>query len=167
MNIGHDLMRRFGPRRELPPDEHPRPRAADWVLAGFVLVAGGAAVAGLAVAGYRSEPGARVAVALCLTYLGGLTLFGVIRWLVTPGYDRTEIDAGDVFDHGIRRRRYFGGPPLQVALTILAMASIWVALSVSRHHRWWPRGSGTPASAPTGAAGPTSAPAPRAPTPGN
>ncbi|MFM8640917.1 MAG: hypothetical protein ACKOEL_09805 [Planctomycetota bacterium] len=135
MNIGHDLMRRFGPRREPLRDEHPRPRGVDWVLAAFLLAIGGAAVAGLAVAGFRSAAGARVAVPLCLTYVGGYALYSLIRWLVTPGFDQTSIDAGDMFDRGFLRRRRYGGPPVQVALAVLAAAALWVALAVVRHHR--------------------------------
>lgn len=156
MNIGHDLMRRFGPRREPLRDERPRPSVSEWVLAGFTLAAGGAAIAGLAVAGFRSESGARVAVALCLTYLGGLALYRVIRWLVTPGFDGTVVDAGDIFDRRVFRRGHFAGPPAQAALVVVAVAAIWLALAVSRHHRWWPSRSGARAPAPAGALAPPS-----------
>lgn len=160
MNIGHDLMSRFGPRREPLRDGHPRPTVSEWVLAGLTLAAGAAAIAGLAVAGFRSESGARVAVALCLTYLGGLALYGVIRWLVTPGFDGTVVDAGDIFDRRLFRRGHFGGPPVQMALVVVAVAAIWLSLAVSRHHRWWLFRSGAAAPAPAGAPVPPAASVP-------
>ena len=167
MNIGHDLMRRFGPRREPLRDEHPRPSVAEWVLAGFTLATGGAAIAGLAVAGFRSESGARVALVLCLTYLGGLALYRVVRWLVTPGFDGTVVDAGDIFDRRLFRRGHFGGPPVQMALVVVAVAAIWLSLAVSRHHRWWLFRSGAAAPAPAGApVPPAAAPMQQSPSPG-
>lgn len=135
MNIGHDLMRRFGPRREPLRDEHPRPARAEWVLAAFMLAVGGAAIAGLAVAGFRSPEGARIAIPLCLSFVGGYGLYRVIRRLASPGFDQTTVDAADLFDRGFLRRNRFGGPPVQVALALLAAAALWAALAVMKHHR--------------------------------
>lgn len=169
MNIGHDLMRRFGPRRTGSDGEPAPARPASRVLA-LVLLAGGiASFAALGWAGRASESLARLAAVLALFLLGWLAVAGVVAWARAPVHDHSQPDAGDVLDRmwvpGFVR--WWGGfpdawarAPVRSALAVVAVLALGVAFSLALHWRWIPDHGGR--RGPRGALAPPAA-APAAP----
>jgi hypothetical protein len=177
MNIGHDLMRRLGPRREHEPAPSP-PSPHRQLAAIAVTVAGIAGIAALGIAGRTSERAAQGAVAVAGALLAVAIVSRIVGWLRAPvnGND-SSFDAGDAFDRlvtprDIRSLRHVGrawtASPMRGALTVLATFALVVAFGLAVHRGWLPatRSSRGPrgALAPAPAA-PAPPPAPNAPPP--
>lgn len=94
MNIGGKLLAKYGARRLASPEGSPSRDACipSWtrVAVGAALLAGGlAGIVLLAMVGRDSWISARVAVRCCLGFTAAYACWRVVRYLVTPGYDRT------------------------------------------------------------------------------
>jgi hypothetical protein len=172
MNIGHDLMRRFGPRSSR--DASPRPPSMrDRVFAIVVAFAGTAGLFALGWAGRGSEPVARVAVGAAAVLLGLAVVTSFVDWMRRPISETASFDAGDVFTriatpHPVRSAMSLAstwtGSPMRATLAVLAVVSLLVAFGLARHWGWIPSdGSGR---GPRGALAPAvPAPAPPASRP--
>ena len=149
MNIGGDLMRRFGPRR-LPPDRgHAPATAGSWLAATLLALGGSAVLLALAYAGFRSESAARFALVVSLTVIGSAILVAVVRWIAAPISENASIgvpDASSFLDRawGVRRMS-LDGHPVRIAVVLLALISADCAFEVSAHWKWVHSGRRTPA----------------------
>jgi len=172
MNIGHDLMRRYGPRQSR--DAGPRPPGMrDRVFAIVVALAGTAVLFVIGWAGRGSQPAARVAVGVAAVLLGVTLVLSVVDWMRRPVYDTSSFDAGDVFMRiamprsaraAISLTHTWTGSPMRAALAVLTVVSLMIAIGVSSHWGWIP--SSKSARGPRGALAPAvPAPAPPASRP--
>ncbi|MFM8731195.1 MAG: hypothetical protein ACKOFI_06045 [Phycisphaerales bacterium] len=146
MNIGHDLMRRFGPRttRAVKP---PPPSVGQRIVAIAVTVAGAAGLLALGWIGRGSEPVARVSVGAAAVLLGLSVLAWVIDWIRRPIHETASFDAGDVFERlvtprDIRSARAFAAAwtrsTLRGTLVTLTVVSVLVAFGLAQHWKWIP-----------------------------
>ena len=146
MNIGHDLMRRHGPRaaaRGRPPPPRRRHRG----LAVAILAGGIAAFLALGWSGARSEPSAKLAVTLALTLVAGVIVDRVVAWLRAPVHEHGSADAGDVLDRlwippSLRWAGALAGrwteSPVRAACMALVVPALLLSLGLARHWKWLP-----------------------------
>lgn len=181
MNIGHDLMRRLGPRR----DHRPAPSASPPHRTAAAIAATAAGIAGIAalgIAGRTSERAAHGAVAVAGALLAVAAVSALVGWLRAPvNANDSTVDAGDAFDRlvtprDVRSARLVAGAwtasPMRGALTVLLAVALVVAFGLAVHWGWLPatrssRGlRGALAPAPPAPAPPAPAsPAPAPPVP--
>ena len=102
MNIGGDILRRYGPRRALASDagalgdapEQLLPGPWHWIGAAAALIVGALGIIGLSVAGFRSKDAAQHALLINLTVIGAYVLWSVSRYLAKPLHDPVPTHRG-------------------------------------------------------------------------
>lgn len=172
MNIGHDLMRRYGPRKS--GDSGPRPPGMrDRAFAIVVAFAGTAVLLAIGWAGRGSEPAARVAAGTAAILLGLTLVRSFVDWMRRPVSEASTFDSGDVFARIATPRSVrsamslastWAGSPMRAALAVLTVVSLMIAFGVASHWGWIP--SSRSARGPRGALAPAvPAPAPPASRP--
>ena len=143
MNIGPELMRRLGPRRN-PDPVRPPPRGRAF-LAVLLAVAGTAGTLALGWAGVRSESAARIAAGLAVALVSVAVLDRVVAWIRAPIHESSVPDAGDVFDRlatprAVRAVQGLAGQwsaaPMRASLSVVCVLAVLVALGLARHWGW-------------------------------
>ena len=173
MNIGHDLMRRHGPRAAATRGMPGPPRCRHRGLAVAILVGGIAALLALGWSGARSEPSAKLAVALALALVAGVLVDRIVAWVRAPIHEHGSADAGDVLDRlwmppwlrwtGVLAGRW-AESPVRAACMALMVPALLVSLGLARHWKWLPATHSTRGL--RGALAPAQPPPPPTPMPG-
>ena len=142
VNIGGDLMRRFGPRRPAPDGGHKPATPAAWVSAGILLFGGTGLLLAIAHAGFRSETAGKFAIVVSLAVIGAAVLVAVVRWIAAPISENAGLGMPDSASFLDRAWGFRGmsldGHPVKIAVVLLVLLSADCALEVSAHWRWRP-----------------------------
>ena len=147
MNIGHDLMRRYGPRDAATRGMPGPPRRRHRGLAVVLLAGGIAAFVALGWSGADSEPSAKLAVTLALALVAGVLVDRVVAWLRAPVHEQGSADAGDVLDRlwippWLRWAGALAGrwaeSPVRAACMALVVPALLLSLGLARHWKWLP-----------------------------